>query len=36
MVQAYEMTLMASLVKTASMHLVGGGTDPAFAIPQEL
>jgi triacylglycerol lipase len=35
-VQAYEMALMASVVKTASMHLVGGGTDPAFGIPQRL
>ncbi|MCW2685268.1 MAG: PGAP1-like protein [Mycobacterium sp.] len=30
MVQAYELGLMASVVKMASLHLAGGGTDPAF------
>ena len=30
MVQAYELGMMASVVTMASLHLVGGGTDPAF------
>ncbi|MDT5098342.1 MAG: triacylglycerol lipase [Mycobacterium sp.] len=36
MVQAYELGLMASVVTTASLHLVGGGTDPAFVALQRV
>ena len=36
MVQAYELGLMASVVTMASLHLVGGGTDPAFGALQRV
>ena len=36
MVQAYELGLMASVATMASLHLVGGGTDPAFGALQRV
>ena len=36
MVQACELGLMASVVTMASLHLVGGGTDPAFGALQRV
>ena len=36
MVQAYELGQLASLVKTPSLHLAGGETDPAFVAPQRV
>jgi triacylglycerol lipase len=36
MVQAYELGLMASVVTMASLHLVGGNTDPAFGALQRV
>ena len=36
MVQAYELGMMASVVTMASLHLVGGGTDPAFGALQRV
>jgi triacylglycerol lipase len=36
MVQAYELGLLASLVKPPSLHLAGGETDPAFVALQRV